>query len=69
MSTIASNDTVYTQPYPNFNDPNYIRDFISKELEKKVLYNIYSLKKSISAIIVSHNRNVLSGCDKVIKLN
>lgn len=42
---------------------------LDKELEKKVLYNIYSLKKSISAIIVSHNRNVLSGCDKVIKLN
>lgn len=23
MSTIASNDIVYTQPYPNFNDPNF----------------------------------------------
>ena len=42
---------------------------LDKELEQKVLNNIYSLKKNITAIIVSHDGNVLKNCDKIIKLN
>ena len=42
---------------------------LDKELEQKVLNNIYSLKKKITAIIVSHDGNVLKNCDKIIKLN
>ena len=42
---------------------------LDKELEQKVLQNIYSLKKNTTAIIVSHDGNVLKNCDKIIKLN
>jgi ABC-type bacteriocin/lantibiotic exporter with double-glycine peptidase domain len=42
---------------------------LDKELEQKILNNIYSLKKNITAIIVSHDSNVLKNCDKIIKLN
>ena len=42
---------------------------LDKELEKKVLHNIYSLKKNMTVIIVSHDKNVLENCDNIIKLS
>jgi ABC-type bacteriocin/lantibiotic exporter with double-glycine peptidase domain len=42
---------------------------LDKDLEQKVMHNIYSLKKNITAILVSHDNNVLKNCDKIIKLN
>jgi ABC-type bacteriocin/lantibiotic exporter with double-glycine peptidase domain len=42
---------------------------LDKELEEKILKNIYSLKKNVTAIIVSHNSNVLENCDSVVNIN
>jgi ABC-type bacteriocin/lantibiotic exporter with double-glycine peptidase domain len=42
---------------------------LDKELEEKILKNIYSLKKNVTVIIVSHNSNVLENCDSVVNIN
>jgi ABC-type bacteriocin/lantibiotic exporter with double-glycine peptidase domain len=42
---------------------------LDKELEEKILKNIYSLKKIVTVIIVSHDGNVLENCDTVVNIN
>jgi ABC-type bacteriocin/lantibiotic exporter with double-glycine peptidase domain len=42
---------------------------LDKELEEKILKNIYSLKKIVTVIIVSHDSNVLENCDTVVNIS
>jgi ABC-type bacteriocin/lantibiotic exporter with double-glycine peptidase domain len=42
---------------------------LDKELEEKILKNIYSLKKNITVIIVSHDSNVLENCDTIVNIS
>jgi ABC-type bacteriocin/lantibiotic exporter with double-glycine peptidase domain len=42
---------------------------LDKELEEKILKNIYSLKKNVTVIIVSHDSNVLENCDTVVNVS
>jgi ABC-type bacteriocin/lantibiotic exporter with double-glycine peptidase domain len=42
---------------------------LDKELEKKILKNIYNLKKTVTGIIVSHDSNVLDNCDTVVNIS
>jgi ABC-type bacteriocin/lantibiotic exporter with double-glycine peptidase domain len=42
---------------------------LDKKLEEKILNNIYSLKKILTGVIVSHDSNVLKNCDTIINLN
>jgi ABC-type transport system involved in cytochrome bd biosynthesis fused ATPase/permease subunit len=40
-----------------------------KGLEEKILKNIYSLRKTVTGIIVSHDNNVLENCDTVVNIS
>ena len=42
---------------------------LDKGLEEKILKNIYSLKKTVTGIIVSHDNNVLENCDTVVNIS
>jgi ABC-type bacteriocin/lantibiotic exporter with double-glycine peptidase domain len=42
---------------------------LDKELEQKILNNIYELKNTVTGIIVSHDYSVIKKCDMFINLN
>jgi ABC-type bacteriocin/lantibiotic exporter with double-glycine peptidase domain len=42
---------------------------LDKGLEEKILKNIYSLRKTVTGIIVSHDNNVLENCDTVVNIS
>ena len=41
----------------------------NEKTEEKILNGIISLKNEMTIIIVSHNKNTLKFCDKIIDLN
>ena len=39
------------------------------ETEKKVINNIFSLKKEVTIVMISHRPSTLKNCDRIIEIN